>query len=146
MPADRQSSLQPAHRRRPSRPHVSTASWPAANRSVGLARSAGILAALSLSSLALAADVTRPAQPGRLIVTKSGTNLTLQWTAVTTDAAGQPETVAHYNVYRGTSPSFVPDRVGGSNRIGTPAGPSYIDTGAAGNTTNYYYLVSAVDS
>src|SRR6185295_7637933 len=50
-----------------------------------------------------------------------------------------------YRVYRGTTPNFTPDRAGGTNRIGTPAGNSFTDAGAAGTGASYYYLVSAMD-
>jgi len=113
-------------------------------------RSVGFLAFLALAMLAvqpaLAQDVMRPTEVGGVSVDKSGADVQLAWDAVTTDAAGNPETIAHYNIYRGTAPDFVPDKIGGSNRIGSPPSPSFVDPGATGDPDDFYYLVSAVDT
>jgi hypothetical protein len=79
-----------------------------------------------------------------LRIGKSGTNALLTWTPVTTDIYGKATTIANYEVYRGTTPTFVPV-VG--NRIGTPTGASFTDTNAlqTGNP-DYYYLVRAIDT
>lgn len=110
-----------------------------------LARSALVCCA-ALALPALAADVTRPADVSGVLVTKTPSDVQLSWNAVTVDALGGAETVASYRVYRGTAPNFVPDKTGGSNRIGTPSGPLFSDTGAAANGTTFYYLVTAVDA
>lgn len=99
------------------------------------------------TSPGLAADVTNPAEVTGLRVDKSAGDVVLDWDPVTTDAAGNPgETIAEYNVYRGSTPDFVPDKSGGSNRIGTSMTTSFTDTGALGSGLDDYYLVSAVDS
>jgi len=101
---------------------------------------------LILASSALAADVTNPAQVENLLFDRSGADVLLVWDPVTTDAAGNTESVDYYEIYRGVDPDFVPDKAGGSNRIGTSATESYTDVGAAGTgEPDYYYLVCAVD-
>lgn len=105
----------------------------------------GVLAGL-LGPAALAQDVVGPASVSQLLVERSGDDLVLTWDEVVTDAAGQPETVDVYRVYRGLSPDFVPDADGGSNRIGEAALPEFTDVGAASDGVDYYYLVSAVDA
>jgi hypothetical protein len=94
----------------------------------------------------LAQDVTRPSRVEELRGSRDGTDVLLSWDAVTLDAAGNAETVAEYNIYRGTAPDFVPDKAGGSNRIGTALSLTFTDSGAAANPTDYYYLVTAVDT
>jgi hypothetical protein len=78
-----------------------------------------------------------------LRVDKSGTNAVLSWPAVTTNIYGKPTTIARYEVYRGTTPDFVP---GPGNKIGQPTLATFTDNGALGNGTNYYWLVRAVDT
>lgn len=78
-----------------------------------------------------------------LRVSRSGTNAVLTWDTVTLDIYGKPETVATYEVYRGTTPTFVPSV---SNRIGTPSSPTFTDTGAMLLAGSGYYLVRAIDS
>ncbi|UCF66449.1 MAG: hypothetical protein JSV80_11700 [Acidobacteriota bacterium] len=111
----------------------------------------GLLSALFLTmilpgGLALAADVTNPADVEQLLVTRSGSDVVLDWTEVTTDAAGQAETIDFYNVYRGLLPDFVPDKTGGTNLLGTSTTNQFTDLGAADDGNNYFYLVSAVDT
>ncbi len=68
-----------------------------------------------------------------------GCGITLAWAAAT-PACGGPVT---YNVYRSTSPGFVP---GVGNRIATGiGGTGYVDTGELANGTSYVYVVRAVD-
>ena len=55
-------------------------------------------------------DVLRPAPVEGLAVDHVGDDIHLDWDAVTLDVSGQPETLSHYHVYRGTTPDFVPDR------------------------------------
>ncbi len=101
------------------------------------------------SAGAFAADVVGPAAVTGLNAVQSGTapnDIELSWDAVTTDAAGQPETVSSYNVYRGLTPDFKPDKSGWSNRIGTASDTSFTDIGAHNDGVDYFYLVSAVDS
>jgi hypothetical protein len=98
------------------------------------------------SGTALAEDVTRPAEVSGLLAARAGADVELQWGPVTLDVAGQPEIIDYYKVYRGGSPSFVPDMAGGSNLIGTTLTEQYSDLGAAADANDYYYLVSAVDT
>lgn len=93
--------------------------------------------------VAVAADVTRPAEVVGQLVTKGGGNVQLVWTPVTTDAAGNAETITGYRVYRDIVPSFAPSL---ANRIGTPGGAAFTDLGAAANGSTYHYLVTAVDA
>src|SRR5882724_4963619 len=112
-------------------------------------RSFSVLTVLILCSAAsplLAADIVPPAEVASISVTRSGADIVLNWGAVTTDAFGGTESVSFYNIYRGTSRNFVPDRVGGSNLAGTAFSPSFTDIGAVGAPSNFFYLVSAVDA
>ncbi|MCP3978416.1 MAG: DUF1565 domain-containing protein, partial [bacterium] len=87
----------------------------------------------------------RPEEPVGLVVDVSGNDVSLSWNGVSLDVLGQPETINHYNVYRGTAPGYVPDRGTFLNRIGTPPSNSFSDTGVFNDGQDYYYLVSAVD-
>jgi hypothetical protein len=91
-------------------------------------------------------DVLRPAPVAGLVVDRAGDDVHLDWDAVTLDISGQPETISHYYVYRGTTPDFVPDRENATNRIGSPATEEFEDLGIAGDGQDYYYLISAVDT
>lgn len=122
-------------------------------RQGGGGKAGGVLAACGLAlgafvsgSSALAEDVTRPAAVTGLEATRSGDDVMIGWQPVTLDTAGQTETVGHYKVYRGATPDFVPDRIGGSNLIGTAPVESFSDTGAAADGSDHFYLVSAVDA
>lgn len=87
-----------------------------------------------------------PAFIGDLRVSKSGSDAVLTWSPVTTDVYGKPETVAYYEVFRGTTVQFVP---GPGNRVSPAAwtAVTWTDTGALGpGKPNYYYLVRAVDT
>ncbi len=96
-------------------------------------------------SMLQAADVTNPDQVTNLMATRDGDDVILTWNPVLSDVTGNPETLDYYNIYRGTFPDFIPDKVGNVNRIGISATASYVDSGAALGEINYYYLVSAVD-
>ncbi len=79
-----------------------------------------------------------------LQIAKSGANAVLTWGVVTTDIYGKPATIASYEVYRGTTPTFVP---GPANRVGTPTTATFTDQNALSLANpNYYYLVRAVDA
>lgn len=95
---------------------------------------------------ALAADVTRPAEAAALRADRGGADVQLSWSPVASDVLGNTETVASYRVYRDTTPGFVPDRSGGTNRVGTSPVASFTDVGAAATSATYFYLVTAVDS
>src|SRR5882672_10194358 len=101
--------------------------------------------ALTAASPIFASDVVPPAEVDNLTVTRSGADVVLTWTAVTASAVGGTESVAGYRVYRGTAGSYVPDRLGGANLVGSPSGATFTDSGAATPGPNYFYLVSAVD-
>ena len=105
---------------------------------------------VSLAILAVApaqaADVVKPAEVTGLTASRATPDVQLGWAAVTADVTGSPETVTQYRIYRGLTPDFVPDRAGGSNRIGTSATTSFVDAGAAVTGDPYHYLVSAVDA
>ena len=100
----------------------------------------------ALAAPALAASVVPPAEVATINVNRSGADLVLTWSAVTTDLSGAADSVTAYRVYRGATPSFVPDKVGGTNRVGSPGGTSFTDTGAATAPGNLFYYVSAVDA
>ncbi|RMG43526.1 MAG: hypothetical protein D6718_12065 [Acidobacteria bacterium] len=113
--------------------------WPAG------AAAAAACAAL-IAAPAMGADVTNPADVTGLTAVREGTDVHLTWAPVTTDAAGQPENVDFYKIYRGATPDFVPDKSGGSNQIGTSTSTDFVDPGAATPGGNAFYLVSAVDT
>ena len=94
---------------------------------------------------AMAAEVVPPEEAGNLTVAKSGTDVVLNWNAVSTDILGNPETVIHYRMYRGGAPDFVPDKIGETNVLATPPGIAFTDAGALATPQSYFYLVSAVD-
>ncbi|NJN64560.1 MAG: fibronectin type III domain-containing protein [Acidobacteria bacterium] len=102
--------------------------------------------ALALSLPALAADVTKPGRVAGLIVEKSTDGAFLTWTPVATDAAGQPELVDFYAVYRGTTPDFVPDTANGTNRIGSATVSEFLDSGALLAPESFFYRVTAIDA
>jgi len=104
-----------------------------------------ILIAFLLSVSAVSAqDVTNPDEVGNVRLDKSGSDILLQWDAVATDVSGNPETIGFYEVYRGTAATFVPDKAGASNRVGTSPTESFSDTTATGSL--HFYLVGAVDA
>jgi len=103
-------------------------------------------ALLALAPATLGADVTKPKAPANVLVGKSGGDAALSWSLVDRDVNDGVESVASYRVYRGSVPSFVPDKAGGSNRIGTSPTPSFLDAGALGSGIDAYYLVTAVDA
>jgi hypothetical protein len=92
------------------------------------------------------ADVVNPAEVEGLLVEKSGADVLLSWSEVTTDAAGNAETVDFYRVFRDTQRDFVPDKENGTNEIGTSPTASFTDAGAATDGIDYFYRVSAVDA
>jgi hypothetical protein len=80
-----------------------------------------------------------------LTVNVSGANLVLTWSQPLVDIYGRPTTIARYDIYRGTTPSFLPTA---STRIGTNAGASsttFTDTNAVLSPAGLYYLVTATD-
>ena len=73
-----------------------------------LALPAGLILLLAVVAAppALAADVTNPGEVRGLWLEKQGSDIALAWDAVVLDAAGQPETVDYYRMFRGTTPCF----------------------------------------
>jgi len=96
------------------------------------------------ASLLVAQDAIPPADVVNLMVNRTGADVVLSWSPVTTNLLGTSKNISGYRVYRGTAPDFIPDKTAGSNLIGIPAAPSFTDAGAAGGAQNYFYLVSAV--
>jgi hypothetical protein len=77
-------------------------------------------------------------------VNKSGTNdVIVSWTPITLDIYGKPATVSFYEIFRGTTPTFMP---GPGNKIGQTPNPSFPDPGALLSAQAYHYLVRAVDA
>jgi hypothetical protein len=70
--------------------------------------------------------------------------LDLAWSAAVPNCGG----AIYYNIYRSTSPSFVPDPTPGTgNRIATGVvATSYSDSAGLVSDTPYYYIVRAVDT
>ncbi|MDH3285084.1 MAG: peptide-N-glycosidase F-related protein, partial [Acidobacteriota bacterium] len=93
-----------------------------------------------------AADVSPPAPVSALLVDKTAADVNLVWDVVAADIFGNPESIDHYKVYRGTTPDFVPDKAGGTNLSGTAISENFSDLGAGSDGTTYFYLVSAVDA
>ncbi len=74
-----------------------------------------------------------------LTIEIDNTDVLLDWTAITEDVNGNPITVSYYNIYRGMEAD-------GSDAviIDTTTNDSYTDTGAASDSTRYFYNVRAV--
>ena len=83
-----------------------------------------------------APDSTPPTAPTGVTTSVQPGSVTLGWSA-SSDAVG----VTRYNVHRSTTSGFTPSA---ANRIGQPAGTSYVDSGLAAGT--YHYRVSAEDA
>jgi fibronectin type 3 domain-containing protein len=81
-------------------------------------------------------DGEPPTAPQNLAASGALTSAQLSWTAAT-DNVG----VVRYDVHRSTTAGFTPSA---SNRVATPAGTSYTDSGLAAGT--YYYKVIAEDA
>ena len=86
-----------------------------------------------------AADVVPPAEVANLQVARNGADLVLTWNAVTGNAVGGSETTTSYRIYRGTTPGFVPDRVGSSNLLGTSSTTTFTHVGGANAAGNFFY-------
>ena len=79
-----------------------------------------------------------------LAASRSGSDLVLDWPAVTQDIKGQALGAVTYNVYRAANaPYFAP----GGTPYDTTSSPPYSDSGAIGHPgTDYYYVVTVVDA
>jgi hypothetical protein len=89
--------------------------------------------------------VKSPQVIGDLRLAKSGADIVVSWSAVTTTIYDKAATIAKYEVYRGTTLNFIP---GPGNLISLPTltGTSFTDAGALASGANYYYLVRAEDT
>lgn len=88
-------------------------------------------------------DEPAPQPVTGLALSRSGSDILLNWNAVTHDTTGALIAVTSYHIYRGTTPGFVPDQSGHSNRVGVVASPSFTDLGAANLAGSLYYRVTA---
>lgn len=99
---------------------------------------------LMLEEMSLA--IPSPTTISDLTLTKAGNEIHFIWFAVTENAYGNPVTIDHYNIYRGTTPNFIPDFDTHSNLIAQTSDTSYTDTDALFSEDSYYYYVTAVTS
>ncbi len=88
-------------------------------------------------------DSVPPEAVTDLTVSLAGDALLLQWSAVTADTAGGPETVQRYLVYRGEAADFVPTI---AESLGSTPGITFADSVSFGLEVNYFYLLKAVDT
>ena len=80
-----------------------------------------------------------------LTVNVSGPNIVLTWSRPLVDIYGRPTTIARYDIYRGTTPSFLPTAL---TRLGTTLGATsttFTDPNASLSPSGLYYLVTATD-
>ena len=87
--------------------------------------------------------VPQPSAINDLSITPSGNNITLMWTAVTAITNGDPTTIDHYNIYRSTTPYFLPASFNlhaSTNAVGFTDTDVLLDY-----VNNYIYMVTAVD-
>ena len=88
-------------------------------------------------------DALPPEAVGDLTLFLAGDLLLLQWTAVTTDTAGGPESVQYYVIYRDEAPDFTPTA---SESLGSTSATDFPDSSIYFSPmVNFYYLVRAVD-
>ena len=90
-------------------------------------------------------DLIPPKEVNNLRMTKDGNEINYTWDPVLEDINGNPETIHHYNIYRGTLPNFVPDKTNKTNLFGISSLTSFKDNTSLKDTLNYYYLMTAVD-
>ena len=89
-------------------------------------------------------DSIPPARVTDLEISLVVDRILLQWSAVTTDTTGGPETIQHYIVYRGESADFAP---ASSESLGSTPGNDFSDsTISLSPAVNFFYLVKAVDA
>jgi hypothetical protein len=87
-----------------------------------------------------------PAPVSGFTAVKSGSSVLLRWSPVTTDSMGATFIPDHYNIYRGTAVTFLPDVAGHTNLLGTTTGQSFTDAGALNAASNYFYRIYAVSA
>ena len=73
-----------------------------------------------------------------LAIHKSGTDIVLEWTAVTTNTDGSAADIATYHIYRDTDPT-----VQTITALDSITGTTYLDTGAASGSGQFFYTVIA---
>ena len=86
-----------------------------------------------------------PKPPEVTSITQGSGNVVLNWGEVTQDVNNKPTTILKYQVYGSDNPFFEPSI---STRLGEPTPPTattYTHTGGSTGTTNWYYLVRAVN-
>lgn len=91
-------------------------------------------------------DIIPPKEVNNLKMVKNGRNINYSWDPVLEDINNNPETIHHYNIYRGTAPNFIPDKTNKTNLFGISSLPSFIDNTSLKDSQNYYYLITAVDA
>ena len=82
-----------------------------------------------------------PMHVKNLRLVKQSSNISLTWQAVTQDTAGNSVIIDHYNIYRGSQPSYNPSSFAFA---GNSTSTTWIDTSAS--SPKLYYLVSAVSN
>lgn len=90
-------------------------------------------------------DLIPPKEVNNLRMTKNGNEINYTWDPVLEDINGNPETIHHYDIYRGTAPNFVPDKTNKTNLFGISSLTSFIDNTSLKDSLDYYYLMTAVD-
>lgn len=90
-------------------------------------------------------DPFPPKEVYNLKLQKNGSEIIHKWDPVIEDINGNPENIHHYNIYRGTIPSFVPDKINRINLFGISSLNSFTDSTSLKDNNNYYYLITAVD-
>lgn len=90
-------------------------------------------------------DLIPPKEVNNLKMKKNESEIFYTWDPVLEDVNGNPETIHHYNIYRGTTPNFVPDKINKTNLFGISSLTSFIDNTSLKDTNDYYYLMTAAD-
>jgi hypothetical protein len=100
-----------------------------------LVNTAGVPSVAKIVRLLSPFDTTPPSAPTALTASVIASTVNLRWAGSVDDTA-----VAHYNIYRSTTPGFVPAPVNWRART---TGTSYSDLGLGNGI--YYYVVTAAD-
>jgi hypothetical protein len=90
-------------------------------------------------------DITPPKEVNNLKMTKNGDEIYYTWDPVTEDINNGPEVIHHYNIYRGTTPSFTPDKANKTNLFAISSLTSFSDNTSIEEPSNFYYLITAID-
>jgi hypothetical protein len=86
-------------------------------------------------------DVLPPAVITDLKATLADSSIVLNWSEISQDIWGNPESIDYYVVYRDTVPDYIPTS---GDSIGAPVMPTFTDSEAS-LSTFYFYLLKAVD-